>query len=179
MAEETAAKEQTPDANANATSKKNSILIMVLLVVNVLSIVGVGVFLYLDKKKKEKNPTIENVVQGEFETQQKENKEEKPLIGKIIPIDTFVVNLAGSKGRRIAKVNMELEIEGEKIQEEIEVRKAQIRDIIIIQLSAKSYDEISTREGKEKLREEIKDTVNGFLKRGKILNVYFTDFIYN
>ena len=64
-------------------------------------------------------------------------------------------------------------------QEEIEKRKAQVRDIIIIILSSKTYEDVSSREGKDRLRNEIKDTINSFLVQGKIANVFFTEFIYN
>jgi flagellar FliL protein len=89
-----------------------------------------------------------------------------------------VVNLSGSKGRRIAKVNIELELAGDNVQVEIEQRKAQVRDIIIIILSGKTYDQVSSKDGKDQLRDEIKDTVNAFLTKGKIKNVFFTEFIY-
>ena len=69
--------------------------------------------------------------------------------------------------------------EARKLLARIEKRKAQIRDIIIIILSSKTYDEVSTREGKDGLKSEIKDTLNAFLTKGKIVNVYFTEFIYN
>ena len=74
---------------------------------------------------------------------------------------------------------MELELKGFEVVKEIDNRKAQIRDFIIIILSSKSYDEVSTKEGKDALRNEIKDNINSFLSKGKILNVYFTELIYN
>ncbi|MFN7904858.1 MAG: flagellar basal body-associated protein FliL [Pseudobdellovibrionaceae bacterium] len=58
-------------------------------------------------------------------------------------------------------------------------RKSQVRDIIIILLSSKTYDEVSNREGKESLRNEIKEQLNSFLTTGEISAVYFTEFIYN
>jgi flagellar FliL protein len=70
------------------------------------------------------------------------------------------------------------EVEG-KVTAEIEQRKAQIRDIIIIILSSKTYEQVSTNEGKDNLRNQIKDTINSFLTTGRIQNVYFTEFIYN
>jgi flagellar FliL protein len=97
----------------------------------------------------------------------------------MIPLETFLINLAGSKGRKIAKINMEIEVEGEAVQQEIEKRKAQIRDIIIILFSSKTYAQVEDREGKEQLRNEIRDTVNAFLTKGKISRVYFTEFIFN
>lgn len=94
-------------------------------------------------------------------------------------METFLVNLAGSRGGKLAKINMELEVDGAKVQEEIEKRKPQIRDIIITLLSSKNYDQVSTKDGKDALRNEIKDTVNSFLTKGHIKRVYFTEFILN
>ena len=54
-----------------------------------------------------------------------------------------------------------------------------MRDIVIILLSGKTYEQIEKSEGRNQLREEIKDTVNAFLTKGKIENVFFTDFVYN
>lgn len=174
----TAAKETTPAAPAEGKGK-SSVLLYVLVIVNMAVVLGVGFMLYKGKQKEASEPKIEQVIKGEHDAQEKEAGEEKTFVGKVIPLETFIVNLSGSKGRRIAKVNMELELKGEQVAVEIEKRKAQIRDIIIIILSSKTYDEVSTREGKDGLKNEIKDTLNAFLTKGKIANVYFTEFIYN
>jgi flagellar FliL protein len=180
VAEENAAKDAAaPAAPAGSPSSKQPVILMALAVVNMLVVGGVGFMIFQGKKKDAAEPKIEHVIKGEHEAQEHEAKEEKPFVGKVVPLETFIVNLAGSKGRRIAKVNMELELNGATVQEEIDKRKAQIRDIIIIILSGKTYDEVASKEGKETLREEIKDTVNAFLTKGKIQSVYFTEFIYN
>lgn len=176
--EKAAAPEVAASASTQGKDSKGPILLMVLVVINMIVVIGVGLMVWKQRQLDASQPKIEHVIQGESNAQKKEESEEKIFVGKIIPLETFIVNLAGSKGRRIAKVNMEIEIQGENIQEEIEKRKAQVRDIIIIILSGKTYDEVSNKEGKEKLRDEIKDTVNGFLTKGKIVNVYFTEFIY-
>lgn len=181
MAEEKAAAESPASAPSGGGQKP--LLFIILAVVNMIVVGVVGFLLYMGKKKEAAQPTIDNVIAGEKETSDKEASEKKDFVGKVVPMETFIVNLAGSKGRRVAKVNMELELkeaeaEG-KIAGEIEQRKAQIRDIIIIILSSKSYEEVSSREGKDNLRSEIKDTINSFLTTGKISNVFFTEFIYN
>jgi flagellar FliL protein len=168
-----------PEAGASGASKKQSLILMVLAVVNMVVIFGVGFMIYQGRKKDAAEPKIEHVIKGEAETQEKEKKEEKEVVGKVIPLDTFLVNFAGSKGRRVAKVNMEMAVEGEGVVSEIDQRKAQVRDIIIILLSGKTYDQVANREGKDKLKEQIRDTVNAFLTKGKIKEVYFTEFIYN
>lgn len=169
-------------APANGGGNKNNIIYIVLIFINMIFLAGVGWMIYQGKKKDNAEPKIEHVIKGEHETQAAEHKEEKQFVGKVIPLETFIVNLAGSKGRKVAKVMMELELKDNKdknVADEIDKRKAQVRDIIIIILSAKKYEEISTKEGIENLKNEIKDTINSFLTNGKITNVFFTEFIYN
>ncbi|MEN0058649.1 MAG: flagellar basal body-associated FliL family protein [Bdellovibrio sp.] len=177
MAEEKAAAEAS--AAPSGGSGQKPILLIALAVINMLVVAGVGFMLFQGRKKEAAQPKIDDVIKGEAEAQHKEATEEKEVIGKVVPLETFIVNLAGSKGRKVAKVNMELEVKGDHVLEEIEKRKAQIRDIIIILLSSKTYEDVSSREGKDGLRNEIKDTVNSFLVQGKISNVFFTEFIYN
>ncbi|MEK2688965.1 flagellar basal body-associated FliL family protein [Bdellovibrio sp. GT3] len=175
------AEENAPAAEAASSggSGQKPILLIALAVINMLIVAGVGFMLYKGKQKEAAEPKIEDVIKGEAEAQHKEAAEEKEIVGKVVPLETFIVNLAGSKGRRVAKVNIELELKGEKAAEEIDKRKAQIRDIIIIILSSKTYEEVSTREGRDSLKNEIKDTINSFLVQGKISNVLFTEFLYN
>ena len=180
MAEEKAAPAEP--ASAKGGGGTNPLLFVILAVVNMAVVGGVGFMLFKNKQKENADPKIEHVIKGEKTAQEKEEHEEKSFVGKVIPLETFLVNLAGTKGRKVAKVNMELEVKdnsGGSVSDEIDKRKAQVRDIIIIILSSKTYEDVSTREGKDNLRNEIKDTINSFLTKGKIVNVFFTEFIYN
>ena len=184
MAEEKAAAPEASPAPVAASggSGGRPIWLIALVIVNMLVVLGVGFMLYQGRKKDAAEPKLEHVIKGEKEAQEAEAHEDKAFVGKVVPLETFIVNLANSKGRKVAKVNMELELkdnENSNVAEEIDKRKAQVRDIIIILLSSKTYDEVSTGEGKDNLRNEIKDTINSFLTKGKITNVFFTEFIYN
>jgi flagellar FliL protein len=175
--------EEKPNATDTAKAEKakapvggKPIVLIALVVVNMLVVLGVGFMVW--KSRQTPPSTIDQVVDGEAHASEHE-KSEPEEIGKVIPLETFIVNLAGAKGRKVLKVNMELEVQGSEIVSEIDNRKAQIRDFIIIILSSKTYDEVSTKEGKDALRSEIKDNINTFLSKGKISNVYFTELIYN
>ncbi len=179
MAESNAA-EKTPAAPAAApapTGQKPTLFI-ILAVINMAVVAGVAVMLYLSQKHKAQQPGIEDVIHGEHEEQAKD-KLDKDFVGKLVPLETFLVNLAGSRGRKLAKINMELEVSSAEVQEEIDKLKPKIRDIIIIIVSSKTYAQISTKEGKDQLRDEIRDQVNLFLTKGQIQKVYFTEFIFN
>ena len=97
--------------------------------------------------------------------------------GLMFPLETFTVNLLSESGRRYLKVEMTMEMEGEELSPELEEKKPIFRDVIIRQLSSKSLEEISTLQGKEKLKEGMVTELNKRLKDGKIKNIYFTDFV--
>lgn len=177
MAEQKATEVAAPVAASSSPSGK-PVLFIALAVVNMLIVAGVGAMIYLNKKKEAAEVKLDHVIQGESATQAQE-KAAPEFIGKLIPLETFLVNLAGSRGQKLAKINMELEVNSGEVQKEIEKLKPKIRDIIIIILSSKTYEQVSTKEGKDALREEIRDQVNLFLTKGQINKVYFTEFIYN
>ena len=89
------------------------------------------------------------------------------------------MNLSGAHGRKLLKINMELEVSNSEVQEEIEKIKPKIRDYIIIILSSKSFAEVSSKAGKDALREEIKNQINLFLTKGQINKVFFTELFFN
>lgn len=179
MADNTAENiEEAPVESDKSTKKKpkgGSALLMSLVFLNTLVILGVGYFLYAEKKKTLEKPSLEPLEQGAV-LDQKEGTLEATS-GYSVPLDYFLVNLAEDQGQKLFKVQMEFDVDSVEVQEEINKRMPQVRDIIIILLSSKTYSQISTPKGKERLKEEIRDTVNSFLTKGKINKVLFTQFI--
>jgi flagellar FliL protein len=60
---------------------------------------------------------------------------------------------------------------------EIEERKAQVRDTILLYLGSKTFDEIRDLQGKLQLRADLIGKLNALLTKGKIKTIYFTDFV--
>lgn len=179
MAEESAAPKESSSSPSGGGGGKQSLLLIGLAVVNMIAVGGVGYMLYSSRAKEAKENTIEQVVEGEAQAQHEDAIKEGMTKAPVVPLETFIVNLAGSKGRRILRVDLELEVSDSKVVAEIEQRKAQIRDIIIIMLSGRTYDQISGKEGKNELRDDVKATLNAFLTKGKVSNVFFTNLLYN
>ena len=101
---------------------------------------------------------------------------EQPL-GPIFALDTFIVNLADKGGNRYLRVTMDLELGNSELESEIEKRLPQVRDGILMILPTKRFEDISTVQGKTALRDEVLETLNGFLAQGKIINIYFKEFV--
>jgi len=186
--------EQVADAapkekeEAKAVEEKSSsgepqkpMLLVIVVVLNMVVMASVVGVVYTSYKAERAKPKLQDVVQGEKDDHAKDaaKPDAEDVVGKLVPMETFLVNLAGSRGNKLVKINMELEVDNTKVEDEIDRRKPQIRDIIIILLSSKTYDQMTSKVGKEALRDEVKDTVNTFLVKGKIKKVYFTDFIVN
>jgi flagellar FliL protein len=105
-----------------------------------------------------------------------EGKKPKENIASAIhKMDPFLVNLADPGQLRYLKVTLHIEtpLKGE----EYEKRLPQLRDSVLSILSSKQFKDISTSDGKNVLREEIKEKMNQLLVEIKVQNIYFTEFV--
>lgn len=96
-------------------------------------------------------------------------------IGPIFQLDQFIVNLLSQGGRRYLKINIGLEMTTANLENELNAKRALVRDIIIGILTSKSPEDISTTRGKDKMKEEIVQRLNENLVDGKIRNVFISD----
>jgi flagellar FliL protein len=99
------------------------------------------------------------------------------------PYDTlrladFTINTSDVDEQHVIRVTIALAYtqKDAAVSAELAQREAQIRDIINRILSSKRKDEIDSIEGKENLKNEIKNAINNILVNGKIKDVYFIDF---
>ena len=105
--------------------------------------------------------------------------EPRPQLGKLEKMGSFMTNLADVEETHYLRSVIELEQNYGSAPEfgnEIGNRKSQLRDVIIATLSAKTSEELRTPEGKEGLKQELKERINSVLAKGQIARVYFTEF---
>ena len=95
----------------------------------------------------------------------------------IFPLEPFIVNIYDGQELRYLKVKVELEMIGPAIKAELEGRLAPVRDSVLILLSAKTLQDIQDVQGKNALKDEILGAINKNISPGKIVKVYFTDFV--
>ncbi len=93
----------------------------------------------------------------------------------------MVVNLADSKEPHYLKTKIVLEVKGTGGGGHghgggAEEASPKIRDAVIAVLSARTFGELLTPEGKTALKESIKKTVNESLGEERVTNVFFSDF---
>ena len=102
---------------------------------------------------------------------------DQAMIGPIMPLDTFIVNLADEGGTRYLRTTMKLELADDQSLTFVQERLPLIRDSILMILPTKNYEDISTVEGKKTLRDELIAKVNVIMIPGSVTNIYFTEFV--
>ncbi|MBW1800612.1 MAG: flagellar basal body-associated FliL family protein [Deltaproteobacteria bacterium] len=163
-------KNEVPEEETEKKSKFPMKIVIIALLVLILS--GGGFFLL-------KGGILANISkEGATETSSKgSGRGQKPDIGPTYSLETFIVNLVDPHGKKYLKVKLDLELDREEVREEIDKRLPQFRDTILTMLSSKTFQDISSMEGKLQLRAEIISMLNQYLRSGMISNIYFIDFI--
>jgi flagellar FliL protein len=91
-------------------------------------------------------------------------------------VGDFVVNIANNSRINFIRASLVFEIEEDKIVEELEKRKPQIRDAIITTLRSQN-ESILKEANAQTIKKIIKSEVNDILRSGKITNVWFTELV--
>lgn len=89
----------------------------------------------------------------------------------------IVVNLAETNAERFLKVSIVLDMESQELRGEIDGKQPRLLDLLINILSSKTLDTISTPAGRNMLRQEMIDKMNAQFESGRLVNVYFTEFV--
>ncbi len=153
-------------------AKGGSLKIIIIAVVVLLLLAGVGVGAYLMGSSS----GAENAAKEATKAEKTPENEVQP-VGPMAAMDDFIVNILDAEETRYLKASMTLELTSPEAAIEIEERKAQVRDTILLYLSSKSFDEIRDLQGKLQMRADLIGRINGFLRNGKVKTIYFTDFV--
>jgi len=152
-------KELPPEVVEEAPKPKGKLKKIIILTVLLVVLLGGGAFAYLalfDEPAPKKAEHVEKAM---------------------MPLEPFLVNLADKDARRYLKVKIDLEVDTEKTAKDLEKSMPRIRDQLIFLLSSKSYQDISTPEGKTQLKKEIMTRLATLPTGKKISGAYFTEFV--
>jgi flagellar FliL protein len=104
-------------------------------------------------------------------------KPAEQLEGQIVALPTFLVNLADPLGRRYLKLGVEVEVRDADAQAALTKYEAKIKDTLLLLLSSKTYEGLSTMQDKVELKQEIADRLNQIIGNGGVLRVYITEMV--
>lgn len=178
----------------NNSPKNNNLLIILITIVLFILIIMGSIILYLILNDNEKNNNVRiNEKEVTLNVEDKKNlKDYHPKksnqidnekiiklkdVETLFPLEIFIVNLKSDNGKRYLKTEVYLEYSDKEFNVELNLKLAVIRDRIIRILTSKTIDEMYSIKGKDKLSNEIKDSLNILIGNETIKNIYFNEFI--
>jgi len=167
---------------------KKSKLKLVLIVMLILALGGGGFFgwKYFSAKPAPaaRNTSAEGNAPAEAETTASAGSEGgergSTQQSTLLNFEPFLVNLADRDASRYLRVTIRLQLVNKNSAEKIgsaDVMTSQMRDAILGILTTRNSEQIITNEGKDLLKTEISEKLNGFLPGRPVKAVFFTDFV--
>ena len=185
-------KSENGSSGFSAPSGGGNKLVMLLTGVNLLVTIGMVAILFISFQRSKHTPTIDQIdakVNSTATESSKEGKEGEKKegegttkksadYGKMVTLEQFTVNLStpGSVAPKFVRVNISLEVPNDDAETEVNSKMPQVRNAIIDLFNSKRPADLANAEGRDYLKEEIRNALNGFLVNGKIKGVYFTNF---
>ena len=97
-------------------------------------------------------------------------------VGPIYETEEFTVNLSSSLTHFI-RAKFAIEVSNEKTKTELEEKLPLLQDSVIMVLSCQTIEGLLSNDGKETLKKDLTDTINKFLNKGQVTNIYLKNFI--
>ncbi len=95
-----------------------------------------------------------------------------------VDLGKFVANARGTRARLLVHATVTLGVAPSGVRSEIqdETNEDRVKDAILAELGNATYEELHSPEGREGVKQKIKNRINAFLYQGEILEVYFGEF---
>ncbi len=165
------------EGNAEDSAKggmNKKMLVLGLLALLVVVGGGAGFFFMSGGEPQEKGRSADAHAEAELEA---EHEPDPRFMGPVIDLEPFVLNLADHDQLRYLKVAIKLQLDRPQDETDFTIKLPAIRDALLVLLTSKESRSLRTVDGKMLVRDEIGGRVNTIMKKGKIQQVFFTEFI--
>ena len=171
---------------AEAPAKSGKLKLVVIAVVGIVLGLGIaaGAFFALGEHPPEPEATDEHgsdhdPADGEKKKKKKKKKHDGPELPPVyMKLENLTVNLAGKD--HFLAASMELKIAEPEAQMLLTQRMPEVKNLVLITLSAQTPDALSTVEGKTALAQKLRDDLNALIDQDEdtgVADVFLTQFI--
>lgn len=127
---------------------------ILLVAITLVGAIAVVVILKVTGEDKEKELTIDEVLEAS------------------VDIPQMTANLASND---FIRISFKIQTDSVEAKEELEKRDFQVKNIIILELSEKSAEDLKGKEGQQKLENDLKLKISEIMQEGKVEHVYITE----
>lgn len=144
-----------------------------------------GAFLVFGEHPPQADSADENAEDGsgEGDTKKKKKKKKKKSDSESAPtymkLENLTVNLGGGRDRFLA-LSLEIKIAEPAAQKLLTDRMPEVKNLILMTLSAHTPEELGTVDGKTALAQKLRDDLNALIDEDEdtgVADIFFTQFI--
>jgi flagellar FliL protein len=161
MAKDAKAAATTTEQAVGPTKSKKLLIIALAAVLLLVLAGGAAVFLLKGDEEAEDEDAVETT---QAKKKSKKGKESHPAY---VNLEPFTVNLIPETGDQYLQVTLSIEFDEPTAEQLVKVHMPKIRNNVTLLLSGKKPSELGSKEGKEKLAAELRDTINDVLVPSK------------
>jgi flagellar protein FliL len=99
------------------------------------------------------------------------------VVGTVIPLDPFVVNLDEPGQSRYLKVTLQLELTKPEFEGQLTASKQLLRDVILSHLSGLHHADTLGAAAKDKLRTELLEKIEKLIGKDRVRRIFFGEFV--
>ena len=96
---------------------------------------------------------------------------------EVYTLDNLVLNPAESGGTRFLLLSITFQTKDAKVLEAMKARDAELRDVVLVTLGAKTVEQLADMRTRESLKAELVSATKKLLKKKSKLQVYFPQFV--
>jgi flagellar FliL protein len=104
-------------------------------------------------------------------------REASPAMGPGYTFETFIVNVAGTGGRRYLKCTITVEFDSNAGVNEAGSKIPLMRDAVIDILSSKTMEDLEPGALRDVLRAELVATISALIAKARVTRVFFNEFV--
>ena len=149
---------------------KNGLMKLIIIAVSIIIVLSIIGFVMV----KFVNPEQMNL--GSVTGKEKEAQKQSDEIGPTHQLGDFTVNFAEESNYQFLKASITFEVSHDKLNEELNKRNPQIRDMVISILRSQNPEDIKAP-STDAIKNEIKTKMNETLNTGEVKNVWFTQLV--
>ena len=97
--------------------------------------------------------------------------------GPMFKITNLIVNPAGSQGSRFLMVSVAVETPDGKVQEDLQAREPQIRDVVIALLEKQTMEGLAVPGARDSIKALLADTISAIVGHKSRLKVFLPQFV--
>lgn len=183
------AKEAKPEAEADAAEaappkKSKKLLIIIAAALTLFLVLAGGATYFLMKGSA--NPDAEGAEVATEKNKGDKKKSAKSSAPVYVALDAFTVNLVPENDTsQFLQLAMSVEVADILVSDRLKSYTPKLRNNVMMLLSGKKADELLSKDGKEKLANEVRDLINAILEESgqgdtdeePVKEVLFTSFI--